>query len=139
MSAGADVKGQDGTTTIWATTKYPLISSTIPIAKYAEAQLIIAEVDLGQSAVGIINNLRSRAGLTAASNVSGTTAAEILALVIDERRRELFLEGQRLYDIIRFRPSTVSGGGRALHLGRRERRHVRNASLLPIARRGTGE
>jgi hypothetical protein len=100
--SGTDVKGQDGTTTIWATTKYPLISSPIPIAKYAEAQLIIAEVDLGQSAVGIINNLRSRAGLTAASYVAGTTDAEILALVIDERRRELFLEGQRLHDIIRF-------------------------------------
>jgi hypothetical protein len=102
VSGGADVKGQDGGTTIWATNKYPLISTPIPIAKYAEAQLIIAEVDLGQSAVGIINNLRARAGLTAASNVSGTTDAEILALVIDERRRELFLEGQRLYDIIRF-------------------------------------
>ena len=102
VAGGADVKGQDGGTTIWATNKYPLISSPIPIAKYAEAQLIIAEVDGGQAAVGIINNLRSRAGLTASSNVSGTTDAEILALVIDERRRELFLEGQRLHDIIRF-------------------------------------
>jgi starch-binding outer membrane protein, SusD/RagB family len=97
--------GHDGQTRVWRTTKYPQPNSSIPIASYDEAQLIVAEVDAASAAtagnaLAIIQNLRTRAGLP--QYTGGTTQAEIQALVREERRRELFLEGQRLNDIIRF-------------------------------------
>jgi hypothetical protein len=97
--------GHDGVTRVWRTTKYPAPNSSIPIASYDEAQLIVAEVDAASAAtagnaLAIIQNLRTRAGLPAYSG--GTTQGEIQALVREERRRELYLEGQRLGDIVRF-------------------------------------
>ena len=97
--------GHDAATRIWRTTKYAAPSTPIPIASYDEAQLIVAEVDAANAAtagnaVTIIDGLRARASLPAYSG--GTTAAQVQALVREERRRELFLEGQRFGDIIRF-------------------------------------
>ena len=99
----AGVNGQDGQTRIWRSTKYPLISSPIPIASGDEAILLTAEADLEAgnvtAAVAGINKLRTKSSLP---QYAGGTAAEVRAQLIDERRRELFLEGQRLNDIIRF-------------------------------------
>ena len=87
----------------WQQLKYPDVGTSIPIAKWSEAQLIIAEADVRDGdpgdAITIINTLHSRAGLPAYSG--GTDQASVLAQVIEERSRELFLEGQRLYDVIR--------------------------------------
>jgi hypothetical protein len=71
-----------------------------PIARYEEAQLILAEVQGGAQAVAIINAMRADVGLK--PYVGPIDAASIKNLVIDERRRVLFLEGQRNYDIERF-------------------------------------
>jgi hypothetical protein len=49
--------------------------------------------------VDFINQLRTAAGLPA---YTSTDIAEIRAQVIEERRRELFLESHRLFDTIRF-------------------------------------
>lgn len=99
----AGVNGQDPNTRIFRQTKYPLINSTIPIARSAEAQLIVAEADLAAgnttSPVTIINQLHTNAGIPP---YAGGTAAEIKAQIIEERRREFFLEGHRLGDIIRY-------------------------------------
>jgi hypothetical protein len=106
--------GHDAATRVWRTTKYPAPSTPIPIASYDEAQLIIAEVDAANAAtagnaVAIIDNLRTRAGLP--TYTGGTTQAEIQALVREERRRELFLEGQRFGDIVRLDiPLTPAAG-----------------------------
>lgn len=100
-----NAKGQDASTIIWRQTKYPLISSPIPIARYAEAQLIVAEVDNAAggagttNAVNIINALHTKAGIPP---YAGGTQAEVQAQIIEERRREFFLEGQRLGDLIRY-------------------------------------
>jgi hypothetical protein len=83
----------------WTQTKYPNQDSPIPIARYAEAQLIIAEVVGGQEAVDIINELHDAAGL---DDFAGGSAQEILDHVIQEREIELFLESQHFYDKIRF-------------------------------------
>ncbi|HTL93922.1 MAG TPA: RagB/SusD family nutrient uptake outer membrane protein [Gemmatimonadaceae bacterium] len=87
----------------WEQLKYPDVSTSIPIAKWSEAELIIAEADVRDGnpgdAITIINTLHSRAGLPAYSGA--TDQASVLAQVIEERSRELFLEGQRLYDVIR--------------------------------------
>ncbi|HEY7234097.1 MAG TPA: RagB/SusD family nutrient uptake outer membrane protein [Gemmatimonadaceae bacterium] len=71
-----------------------------PIARYEEAQLIIAEVQGGAQAVTVINAMRADAGVNAYTGA--TDAASIQNLVISERQRVLFLEGQRNYDIERF-------------------------------------
>ena len=90
-------------TRLWVQNKYATISSPIPIATWEEAQLIIAEnrVATGdlQGAVAIINTLRSRHGLP---QYSSSNAADILNTIIAERRRELFLEGHHLFDLVRY-------------------------------------
>lgn len=105
----AGVLGDDGSTPLWSQLKYESLTAPFPWASWREAQLIIAEVQGGQTAVGIINHLRanvaelpwvadSHAGLPPfASN----DPAEISAQVLEERRRELFLEGHRMGDMLR--------------------------------------
>jgi len=110
VDAGA--VGHDRATRIWRTTKYPLISSSIPIASGDEAILITAEADVEANniaaAVAGINKLRTKASLP---QYAGGTQAQVRAQLIDERRRELFLEGQRFGDIIRFSiPQTPAAG-----------------------------
>jgi hypothetical protein len=95
--------GTDGFTPIFRPTKYANVSAPIPIARYAEARLIIAEVDGGSAAVAIIDDLHRRANIPLFSTVvPNPTAAQIRAQIVEERRRELFLEGHRLNDLNRF-------------------------------------
>jgi starch-binding outer membrane protein, SusD/RagB family len=97
-SIDSGVNGADGTI-VWYQQKYTDFSTPIPMARYAEAQLIIAEVEGGQTAVDIINQLRDNVGLP---HFQSTDPAVIQQTLIEERRRELWLEGQRNYDIERF-------------------------------------
>jgi len=90
---------QDGFTPWVLQTKYTSRGASIPIAKWAEAQLIIAEVKGGAAAIAIINTLHQRAGLPA---FSSSDPVEIRQQVIEERRRELFVESHHLGDMIRF-------------------------------------
>ena len=98
--------GTSQATPIWAANKYSSLSSTIPIAKYAEAQLIIAESKalandlLGAAAA--INAARSTHPGMPQYDPTGQTKDQVMAQVIEERRRELFLEGHRLGDIHHF-------------------------------------
>lgn len=79
----------------WAQQKYPAADSPIPIASWEEAQLIIAEARPAE-AEAAINRLRSSQGLAAY-----VPSGDILADVIEERRRQLFLEGHRHNDRLR--------------------------------------
>ena len=88
----------DAITANWRQDKYQSPAAPVPIATYDEAQLIIAEVEGGQTAVNIINDLRAEHDLPAFVSVN---EAEIQAQVLEERRRELFLEGHRLGDMRR--------------------------------------
>lgn len=80
--------------------KYESLGTPIPIASYDEAQLIIAEIEGGQTAVDIINKFHAAAGLPLIDGAS-MTAEEILKHVIEERKIELWLEGHRFHDIRR--------------------------------------
>jgi hypothetical protein len=71
-----------------------------PIVRYEEAQLIIAEIQGGAQAVATINAMRTDAGVNLYAGP--TDAASIQNLIISERQRVLFIEGQRNYDIERF-------------------------------------
>ena len=71
-----------------------------PIASYEEAQLILAEAQGGANAVTIINALRAAVSLQ--PYTGATDATSIQNLIIDERRRALFVQGFRNYDMQRF-------------------------------------
>jgi hypothetical protein len=113
--------GSDGFTTIWSANKDAEATSPQALAKYSEAELIIAENDANtgdlNGAVGIINDLRAAAGQPA-FNPPSTTLPVVMAEIVEQRRREFFLEGHRLGDIRRLglplSPATgapyVSGG-----------------------------
>lgn len=92
----------DGTR-IWEQRKYTTSATPLPLATWDEAQLILAEAAAragdAPAATGYINALRTKAGLPA---YGGGTPDEVLAQVIEERRRELFLEGHHFFDIRRF-------------------------------------
>lgn len=88
--------------------KYKALSDPLPIATGDEARLIVAEIQGGAAAVAIINALHAKAGL---DPFTGTSEAEIKAQVIEERRRELWLEGQRFYDIRRLNLPLVPAPG----------------------------
>ncbi len=88
--------------------KYPTQGSPIPITRYEEAQLILAEATGGETAIGIINELRARHDLP---QVSATEAADLQTTLIEERRRELWLEGLRFYDLNRFNQPLVPEPG----------------------------
>jgi hypothetical protein len=99
----AGILGADAVTPIFQPAKYPTIDTPIPVARWEEAQLILAEADVAagdvSGAVDIINTLHTNAGIPA---YGGGTPAEVQNQIIDERSRELFLEGQRLGDMIRY-------------------------------------
>lgn len=98
--------GRTGTTgaRLYLPAKYSTISSPMRVASYAEAQLIIAENaqatgDLNAAAAAI-NRARSRtAGVPTYTLPAGATPATVLAQIVEERRREFFVEGHRLGDI----------------------------------------
>jgi starch-binding outer membrane protein, SusD/RagB family len=85
--------------------KYTTNATPIPLATGDEAQLIIAEVDAANpatqaNAIAIINTFRARGnqGIYAGA----VDAVSLRTEVIDQRRRELFLEGTHLGDIVRY-------------------------------------
>jgi starch-binding outer membrane protein, SusD/RagB family len=85
--------------------KYTSNATPIPLATGDEAQLIIAEIDAASpatsaNAIAIINTFRARGNQGVYAG--GVDAASLRAEVIDQRRRELFLEGTHLGDIVRY-------------------------------------
>jgi starch-binding outer membrane protein, SusD/RagB family len=99
----AGIVGADETTPMFLPAKYSAFESPIRQASWEEAQLILAEAAVAggdaSGAVTIINALHTNAGLPP---YAGGTPDEVMTQVIEERRRELFLEGHRLGDIIRY-------------------------------------
>jgi hypothetical protein len=86
--------------------KYTLRSDPIPIASWREAQFIIAEARGGQEAIDAMNRVRALHNL---SPLSLSDVDDMLATILEERRREFFLEGQRHSDMIRHNIPFPSG------------------------------
>lgn len=86
--------------------KYPAADAPMRMASADEAQLIVAESDVAAAdgaslaeARAILDRFRARGAQPA---VAAGDSATLRAALIDQRRRELFLEGQHLGDVIRF-------------------------------------
>ena len=97
--------GSDAKTLIVFPNKDATATSVQALAKYSEAQLIIAENDVNTGnfagALAIVNSLQAANGQPN-FNPSPLSAATVMPLVIEERRREFFLEGHRLGDVRRY-------------------------------------
>jgi hypothetical protein len=107
-------------TVIWTPDKYPALATVMPIARYAEAQLIIADAKLAANdvpgAVAAINAARATHAGLPAYDATGQTAAQVLTQLVEERRRELFLEGHRLGDLRRYKLPILPLAGTAYTL-----------------------
>jgi hypothetical protein len=110
--------GRNGTAqgvVIWTADKYTAITTPMPIARYAEAQLILAEARLEAGdlpgAAQAINTVRATRPGVPAYDVTGQTADQVRGTIVEDRRRELFLEGRRLGDIRRYGLPLVPAAG----------------------------
>ena len=91
--------GNDAVTPQWQQRKYiGSGAASIPLASWAEAQLIYAEAAGGQQAKDAINRVRAASGV---APLNGSEGSDIESIVLEERRRQLFSEGQRLGDMLR--------------------------------------
>ena len=101
--------GHNSVTPIWHHDKYTSRSSPLPIASYKEAQLFLAEAYLREGdpdeALAIINARRLELALPQVTPAAVDVGDEVamMDLIIEERRRELFVEGgHRMSDMLRF-------------------------------------
>ncbi len=95
---------------LWNQNKYASLVATYPIATGIEAQLILAEARGGSAGVTILNTLRARTGV-ALPPLTAQETANVDAAVAEERRRELFLQGNRWFDVKRFSLPQVPAAG----------------------------
>lgn len=98
--------GEVGSNATHTDTDYPMFRLGDAYLMYAEATLRGASGDLGQ-ALNYINELRERAYGNLNGAISQTDLD--LAFILDERLRELYWEGTRRIDLIRFGQFTDQG------------------------------
>jgi hypothetical protein len=92
-------KGSDNVTPIFQQQKFQGTGAvSLPIASYAEAQLILAEATGGQAGLDAINRVRA---LSSIPPLVFQPGQDFAAAVLEERRRQLFSEGQRYGDMLR--------------------------------------
>ena len=93
---------QDGRNRLFRQRKYVSFADPIRVASGLEARYIVAEAELKQgnsaSALALIADRRTAGGQP---EFTGTSNAEILAELMDQRARDFWLEAKHLGDIIR--------------------------------------
>jgi hypothetical protein len=108
-------------TVIWTVDKYASFTAAMPVARYAEAQYIIAEARVAANdlagAAAAINAVRATHPGLPTFSATGLTAADVKAQIVEERRRELYLEGHRLGDLRRLGIATPPAAGSAYPIG----------------------
>ena len=105
--------------------KYAAIDSDIPVVNWREMALIRAEIEGGQRAIDLVNQLRDFDKLPRVTYANPANAQQIRYMVIEERRRALFLEGRFYFtklqntDLLWFprAQGQTPGAGRALEGG----------------------
>ena len=85
----------------WTQNKFTSLSASYPIATGIEARLILAEARGGAEGIAILNELRGRPGV-GLPPLTAQESADFTAALVEERRRELWLQGNRWYDERRF-------------------------------------
>ncbi len=91
----------DQANALWTQQKYLSLTAGTPIATGVEARLILAEARGAGEGVAILNTLRARSGV-ALPPLSSAEQAAFTTTLVEERRRELWLQGNRWFDMKRF-------------------------------------
>lgn len=111
------------------TLKYPATESWVPVLRYAEILLIKAEAlaylatTVDPNAVTLVNVIRGRSH---ADVIAPTTKADLIELILKERRLELAFEGQGIFDFLR------TGRGIPAHSIIAEQPYGSDYVILPI-------
>lgn len=96
-SGGIGTGGGPNNYPLWQQQKYVSRGDDIPLAKWEEAWLIRAQVLGGQTAIDLVNDIRTAHGLPQVTYVAAGDAAGIQNMLIEEIRRTHFLEGGRFW------------------------------------------
>jgi starch-binding outer membrane protein, SusD/RagB family len=95
----------------WRQNKYTAVTSAIPIVTRLEMQLIVAEADIGNAGGTTLATITTFRTAGAQGAYTGTTNAEHLAEIIDQRRRALWLTGTHFPDVIRYNLTVAPAQG----------------------------
>lgn len=112
----ANTLASDQANRIFRQTRYAGLDAPLPIATGVEARLILAEAQGAPLGVATLNALRARAGV-ALPPLTAAEAADFPTTVLEERRRELFLQGNRLFDLRRATLTPVPAPGTSYPAG----------------------
>jgi hypothetical protein len=74
--------------------RYSSEGDDIPLVNWKEMWLIRAELEGGQTAINLVNELRAADGLPLVTYANPANATQIKYMVFEERRRALFVEGR---------------------------------------------
>jgi hypothetical protein len=74
--------------------KYRSEGDDLPLVNWEEMVLIRAEAEGGQGAINLVNELRRAEGLPLVTYADPGNAAQIRNMIIEERRRALYVEGR---------------------------------------------
>lgn len=112
LDANGNIRKNQNNIELWTQLKFGSADEGIPLATGDEARLIVIEanIDAGnyQAALDTLNVFRARGGQ---APIATLDPVELKNELIDQRRRELWLEGQHLYDLIRFNVPLVPAPG----------------------------
>lgn len=102
----ANRNGTDGVTPHFVNRKHTSQSAPVTIASHREAQLFLAEAHIRSGAIAegiaVLNDRRAELGLPEITYTP--SSSEAVSLILEERRREFFVEGgHRFNDMLRFR------------------------------------
>ncbi|MQA91364.1 MAG: RagB/SusD family nutrient uptake outer membrane protein [Gemmatimonas sp.] len=75
--------------------KYLDEADGIPLVSWREMLLLRAEIEKGQTAIDLVNQLRDHHGLPQVTYVNPADEEQVLNMVYEERRREFYVEGGR--------------------------------------------
>lgn len=86
-----------GATIEYIHNRYSQEGDDIPMLNWKEMWLIRAEVEGGQKAIDYVNDIRTADNLPKVTYASPENATQIRYMIIEERRRALFLQGRYLF------------------------------------------
>ncbi|MSR36427.1 MAG: hypothetical protein EXR95_07260 [Gemmatimonadetes bacterium] len=129
--------------------KYASEGDDIPLVNWKEMVLIRAEIDGGQKAIDLVNELRVADVLPRVTYANPNEATQIKYMIIEERRRALFLEGRFYYtklqnlDLLWFprKSGTLPGGINyqgGVKFAMPDNEYLLNTNIQDINKRGTG-
>jgi hypothetical protein len=129
--------------------KWASEADDVPLVNWKEMVLIRAEAEGGQRAIDLVNTIRTEDGLPRVTYASAANATQIKYMIIEERRRALFLEGRYYYtklknlDLLWFprKSGTLPGGINyqgGVKFAMPDNEYLLNSNIQDINKRATG-